>query len=61
MRRGAITKRQRRIQSDIARTIEGQGIPPDLAKRIAFQLVLKFDAAKLADQTPGSHAVESRS
>jgi hypothetical protein len=50
MRRGAITKRQRRLRSDIARTIEAQGIPPDLAKRIAFQLVFKFDAAKLADQ-----------
>jgi hypothetical protein len=51
MRRGAITKRQRRIQSDIARAIEGQGIPPDLARRIAFQLVVKCDPAKLADQT----------
>jgi hypothetical protein len=51
MRRGAITRRQRRVQSDIASTIEAEGIPPDLAKRIAFQLVFKFDVSKLMDRT----------
>ena len=49
MRRGAITDDQRRLNNEIARTIEALGTPAPLARRIAFQLVIKFDAAELAD------------
>jgi len=50
MRRGAISKRQSRRQGEIAGAIEAQGLPAALARRIAFQLVFKFDVAELADQ-----------
>jgi hypothetical protein len=49
MRRGAISPQQRQLKAHIASTIEAQGIPMALAQRIAFQLVIKFDAAELAD------------
>jgi hypothetical protein len=49
MRRGAITDNQRRLNDEIARTIEAHRTPAPLARRIAFQLVIKFDAAELAD------------
>ena len=50
MRRGAISERQSRLRADIAIEIEVQGIPAELAQRIAFQLVFKFDVAELAGQ-----------
>jgi hypothetical protein len=48
MRRGAISGRQGRLKADIAIEIEVQGIPTELAQRIALQLVFKFDIAQLA-------------
>jgi hypothetical protein len=52
MRRGALSERQRRRRSDIAVAIEAQDVPPALALRIAFQLVVKF-----SDDELGDHAV----
>lgn len=51
MRRGRVAEDRLSLQDTIVETIEAQGVLPRLAKRIAFQLVLKFDAPELGDRT----------
>jgi hypothetical protein len=51
MRRGAISRQQRRLKRDIAAAIKAQRIAAAIAERIAFQLVFKFDASELGDRT----------
>jgi hypothetical protein len=49
MRHGAVSKPQTRLKADIARSLAAQGTSPELARRVAFQLVFKADEADLAD------------
>jgi len=52
MRRGALPQRKRKRRDDIAAALEAQELPAELARRVAFQLVLKF-----GDHELGDHAV----
>ncbi len=49
MRRGALTRTQQKRRADIAAALEAQELPAALAQRMAFQLVVKFDADELGD------------
>ena len=49
MRRGALSKPARRRHADVSRALAANGLPDELARRIAFQLVLKIDLDELAD------------
>jgi len=49
MRRGALPKAAQRMRAEISRALADNGVPEPLARRIAFQLVLKIDLAKLRD------------
>jgi hypothetical protein len=49
MRRGALTDKKRQLRSEIAAALEAQGLQRQLAQRIAFQLVLKFNDTELGD------------
>jgi hypothetical protein len=52
MLRGAsLSGARRELREEIASTIEGQGVLPRLARRIALQLMLKFDETELGDRT----------
>jgi hypothetical protein len=50
MKRGALSKRARKVRADVAQTLSGDGIPALLAQRIAFQLVVKIDLDELRDE-----------
>lgn len=50
MRRGALTKAGRRLRSDISKRLAANGVPDPLARRIAFQLVVKIDPDELGDE-----------
>jgi hypothetical protein len=50
MRRGAISDGRSERKTEIAAAIEAQGIATELARRIAFQLVLKIDIEELANR-----------
>ena len=52
MRRGALTERKKRRRNDIAAALEAQDVPRGLARRVAFQLVFKFE-----EHECGDHAV----
>jgi hypothetical protein len=49
MRRGAIAKQRRHMHVRVSRTISAQRVPPALARRVAFQLVFKFEDRELGD------------
>lgn len=49
MRRGALSKPARRRHTEISRALASHGVPDELARRIAFQLVLKIDLDELAE------------
>lgn len=49
-RGGRISERRLQLRDEIASTIEAQGVLTRLAKRIAFQLILKFDEGQLGDR-----------
>ncbi len=49
MCRGALTKPTRRVRTEIARVLAARGVDDVLARRVAFQLVMKIDADELAD------------
>lgn len=51
LRGGKVSERGLRLREGIATTIEGQGVLTRLAKRIAFQLSLKFDQHDLGDRS----------
>ena len=51
MRRGAIPERRLRLRDTIADTIAGEGVFARLARRVAFQLVLKFEEGQLGHRT----------
>lgn len=52
MLRGArLSDARLELRDEIASTIEGEGVLPRLARRIAFQLILKFDETELGDRT----------
>jgi len=52
MRRGGrISERRLELKDEIASAIEAEGVLARLAKRTAFQLVLKFDESELGDRT----------
>jgi hypothetical protein len=42
MRRGALPRAAAQLRRDLCRTISAQGVPLDLAERVAFQFALKF-------------------
>jgi hypothetical protein len=50
MRRGALSRRQCQLKRDISTAIGAQGVPPELAQRVAFQLVFKLDLAEVGDE-----------
>jgi len=50
MRRGALSRRARQLMRDIAKAIAGEGVPPVLAQRVAFQFAFKFNRRDLYDQ-----------
>lgn len=49
MKRGALSKRARKVRADIAQAVAAEGVPELLAQRIAFQLVVKIDVDELRD------------
>jgi len=49
MRRGAVPKPFQRLRSDLSRALADGGVNDVLARRIAFQLVLKIDPRELRD------------
>ena len=51
LRGGRISESKRTIRDRIANTIEGCGVLPQLADRVAFQLVRKIDAVALGTRT----------
>jgi hypothetical protein len=52
MLRGArLSEARLELRDEIASTIEDEGVLPRLARRIAFQLILKFDETELGDRT----------
>lgn len=51
MLRGGKSASDTDLRRKLAEVIEAQGVLPRLAKRVAFQLVLKFDIAELADES----------
>src|SRR5688500_10366160 len=53
LRGGKISERRLQLRDEIASAIEGEGegVLPRLAKRIAFQLIFKFDESELGNQT----------
>ncbi|HKW47485.1 MAG TPA: hypothetical protein VJN70_08565, partial [Gemmatimonadaceae bacterium] len=51
LRGGRISESKRTIRDRIANTIEGCGVLPQLADRVAFQLVLKIDAVAFGTPT----------
>jgi hypothetical protein len=51
MRRGALAKRARLLRADIARALGQGGVPDLLARRIAFQLVIKINPDELQDRS----------
>jgi hypothetical protein len=50
MRRGALSKRARKVRADLARALAAGRVPELLAKRVAFQLVVKIDLNELSDK-----------
>jgi hypothetical protein len=50
MKRGALSKRARKVRTDIGRTLAAAGVPERLAQRVAFQLVVKIDLDELRDR-----------
>jgi hypothetical protein len=50
LRGGRISERRLQLRDEIGSTIEAQGVLARLAKRIAFQLVFKFDEGELGNQ-----------
>ena len=50
MRRGALTKPARQLRSEISRTLAADGVPDPLARRVAFQLVVKIRLEELRDE-----------
>jgi len=50
MKRGALSKRARRVRTDMARSLAVGGVPEALAQRVAFQLVVKTDLDELRDE-----------
>ena len=52
MLRGArLSEARLELRDEIASTIEGESVLPRLARRIGFQLILKFDETELGDRT----------
>src|SRR5262249_28000990 len=51
MRRGALAKPSRQLRADLARVLAAGSVPDLLARRVAFQLVLKIDSTDLRDET----------
>jgi hypothetical protein len=49
MRRGGVPRGRRHLQSAIAAALVSRRTPPDLARRIAFQLVFKFEEGEISD------------
>lgn len=49
LRGGKISERRLQLRDEIANAIEGEGVLPRLAKRIAFQLIFKFDESELGN------------
>src|SRR5262249_10224876 len=49
MRRGALPRAACQLRRDLCRTISAQGVPLDLAERVAFQFALKFHRRDLFD------------
>ena len=50
MRRGALSKTARQLRSSLAGALTEAGVPALLARRIAFQLVIKVDAKSLREE-----------
>jgi hypothetical protein len=50
MRRGALPRAACQLRRDLARAMAGQGVPRDLAERVAFQFALKFHRRDLFDE-----------
>lgn len=55
MRRGAIRERYVQLRDAIADAIAAEGVCAPLARRVAFQLVLKFEEGQLGDRTVWRH------
>lgn len=51
LRGSRMSERRLDLRDEIATAIEDEGVLPRLAKRTAFQLVLKFDESELGDRT----------
>ena len=51
LRGGKISERRLQLRDEIASAIGGEGVLPRLAKRIAFQLIFKFDESELGNHT----------
>ena len=55
MRRGAVPERHLELRDAIANRIAAEGVLPHLARRVAFQLVLKFEAGQLRHRALWRH------
>lgn len=55
MRRGAVPERHLQLRDAIANRIAAEGVLPHLARRVAFQLVLKFEAGQLGHRAIWRH------
>jgi hypothetical protein len=50
MRRGALSEQAWQVRGEISRVLVEQGVPPTLARRVAFQLVSKIRPKALGDE-----------
>jgi hypothetical protein len=51
MRRGGLPRLRVHLRDEVAKAIEGQGVPRTLARRFAFQIALKCGSGEWGDRT----------
>jgi hypothetical protein len=51
MRRGGLPRLRIHLRDEVAKTIEGQGVPRTLARRFAFQIAVKSESDEWGDRT----------